>query len=126
MKELSASALQILEKRERMDTMLILAEQITYSQIKDAQKKNSKLSDRQIIDLIQEEGIPKYGFLHEYVIRVSVHLSTAKEYYGHFTMRLNPDFIEFDKDRKPHFHLAEWRIGSVLNEFKAKEEKGNE
>ena len=116
--ELSASALQIQEKAERMKAMLRLAESVTYGQIKDILEQNSTLTDKLVIEQVKELGIPKIPFLHEYIVvmhQTHVKLETAMGYYNHFSRRLHPTFIE---TKKAHFHLTEFQIKELIKEYR--------
>jgi len=108
-RELSASALQILEKKQRMDAMLHLARERTAQHLKEIVAKNPNLSKTELIERLKKEGVLKFGFLHEYVkTRFSVSLGIAKGYYAHFTQSLEPDFIEFkNEENQVCFHLSE-------------------
>jgi len=123
-RELSASALQILEKRQRIDAMVDLAMQITSSQLKEILEKTPNLSETQLIERLNKKGILKYPFLHEYIVdRSSVELKTAKGYYAHLTQRLKPTFFEDQNEEKqPYFHLSESLLRIVIRKTKPKTE----
>lgn len=106
-KQLSASALQIQEKRERKVAMLGLAQNITQTQILKAVEDHKNANEHVILTLVQKEGIPKRAFLNEYISEIfDVKVETAQQYFREQRDRLNPMFKEFKKDRKPFFHLA--------------------
>lgn len=109
-KERSASAIQIEEKKERMEKMFSLAQRLTTEQIKEIKRKNPNLTPSEVVDRVKAEGIPKTAFINEYITtEASVSESIAKGYFVHLAERLKPNFIEFNprkQDAKPtHFHL---------------------
>jgi hypothetical protein len=124
-RELSASALQILEKKQRIERMVDLATQITSSQLKEILEENPNLSETQLIERLKQKGILKYPFLHEYIVdRSSVELKTAKGYYAHLTQRLKPTFFEHQNgEKKTYFHLSDSLLRIVIRETKGKTEE---
>lgn len=118
-KELSASALQILERKERIEAMWQLARDVTREQAKKLLEKFPKHTEAQITELVKKEGIPKFPFLHEYLIAKStVRMDTAKDYFGSLANRLNPNFFEVRDKNEPRFHLSEEAIRSLVSELK--------
>ena len=120
-RELSASALQIIEKKERMNAMLELAKEITAQQLREILEKNQNSSKTELIERLKDEGILKYPFLHEYIkTKSSVELKTAKGYYAHFTQSLKPDFIESkNEEKQAYFHLSEKLLETFIQIPKA-------
>jgi len=115
-KELSASALQIKEKQQRMRDMFDYAIRLTSEQLKEIIAQNPKANDSFIIDLVKREGIPKFGFIHSYIKNIhGVSWAIAKGYYTDFSQSLKPDFVEFAKGK---FHLAERHIKEGLRIIK--------
>lgn len=124
-RELSASALQILEKKERMNAMLGLARETTAQQLKEIVAKNPNLSKTELIERLKKEGILKYAFLHEYIkTKSSVELKTAKGYYAHYTQSLKPDFIEFKNiENQVYFHLSKKLLETFVRNPKPNKEE---
>lgn len=107
-KQLSASALQIEEKRKRKIELLGLAQTTTYADIVKLVEENPKISEDATMTLIKQKGIPKKEFLNEYVNeKFDVKIETVRQYFREYRDSLRPRFVEFRKDRKRYFHLAE-------------------
>lgn len=121
-KELSASALQIEEKRERKDLMMSLAEELTLEQIGEYKKAYPNASRDSVIAHLKALGIPRREFVNEYICNIGKGSSVAKDtalgYYREERDRLRPRFIEFLKKNKPFFHLNENTLSMLCTEEK--------
>lgn len=119
-KELSASAIQIAEKRERIKAMHDLAVSLTKEQVSKIKQKNPNLSASDIVKRVKQEGIPKMMFLHEYITtKYSVSLGIAESYFEHLSKRLKPNFFMFNPQNanvKTHFHIEPSIIESIAKD----------
>jgi len=111
-REQSASAIQIREKKERVEKMFALAQEITKDQIRETKEKFPNMPLNAIVDRVKSLGIPISGFLHEYIANEkgsSVSFHIAQSYFDNLADRLKPDFISFNPNssnaRAIQFHL---------------------
>lgn len=127
MPELSASALQIMEKKERMESMRDLAEEMTINQIHEILKQKPNIMETQLVSQIKNEGIPILAFIHEYIkSKYAVSFNIAKGYFETFSEALEPSFIGFNPHGKPkpiHFHLTESTIKYLFAKIRANPKK---
>jgi len=124
-KELSASALQIEEKRERKDLMISLAQEETIKRIREYKKAYPNASKDSIIAHLKALGIPRKEFINEYICNIGKGSSVAKDtalgYYKEERDRLRPTFFEFLKKKKPFFHLKEITLSRLCTDEAKKE-----
>jgi two-component sensor histidine kinase len=111
-REESASAIQIREKKARVEKMFQLAQEITKDQIREVRQKEPNAPLERIVERVQGLGIPITAFLHEYIANEkgsSVSFHIAQSYFENLAERLKPDFISFNPNssnaRAIQFHL---------------------
>ena len=121
-RELSASAKQILEKRNRKFLMFELAKMITKEEIREALKNPNfqTKTEEEIADyIIKLKGIPILPFIREFINyepeKTSVKIETAKEYFNEFAYSLKPKFVIAEKHR---FHLRKVLVKELVREVR--------
>jgi len=128
-KELSASALQIAERKVRMDAMKDLALEETKSIIYALIAEDPEYTNEQLVNLVKAKPIPINGFKNEYKARTyggakGVSDKTATEYFNTEANRLHPLFIRvpLTRDSKPYdkrgFHVSETLIYNCVDEVR--------
>ena len=119
--QLSASALQILEKKARMKKMLDLAIRLTKEKIQKILKAKPQATKDEVVKLVEKQPIPIKPFLYEYItdtfLGESVTVKTAQAYFDSYAKRLKRTFIEVrrtSQGKKIDFHLNE---GFIIDTF---------
>ena len=133
-RELSASALQIEEKRERMLAMLKLARELTEEIIENFKLENPQATESDVIQCVKDNPIKINAFLHEYIASLvegkSVSLITARTYFDHYSKRIRKTFIEVSNEgaKMPYgFHLNDNLIrGSIVEVTRKLSKKARE
>ncbi len=126
-RELSASALQIEEKRERMLAMLNLAREFTEEVIENFVLENPQATENNTVQHVKDNPIKINAFLHEYIASFvegkSVSLNTARTYFDHYSKRIRKTFIEVSNEgaKMPYgFHLNDNLIQASIVEVTRK------
>ena len=128
-KELSASALQIAERKARMDAMRDLALEETGRIIYALIAEDPDIKNEEIVNQVKAQPIPISGFKNEYKARTyggakGVSDKTATEYFNTEANRLHPLFIRvpLTRNSKPYdkrgFHVSETLLYNCVDEVR--------
>ena len=106
----SASAMQVEEKRKRLNVMLDLAISVTKNEL---QKLNPDLPHEQLLMMLKQKDIPIKPFLNEFIMQpdCSVTMNTAISYFDSYAHSLNPIFTE---TKVGHFRLNDVSLHNMI------------
>lgn len=129
-RELSASALQIEERKERLTRMLDLARDETKFLIREIMNQNPKATTDDIIKQVKAKPFLINAFVREFMANIKgeqgASYKTAKDYFDTQADRLHPLFIKVRASKTGTtdnaFHLSEGMIRTCICNVKTEKE----